>query len=124
MFKLSDSISDLLMLSRRSREYEFISEEFYAGLKALKQECGVKLVKIEFFYGSTLKVFKHFLESNEITHILDATNHPVSLLNKASIHPSEFIHKCGIPLLMVEKTALSSTRSTSVFREQELPAEV
>ncbi|RZL41144.1 MAG: hypothetical protein EOO93_30225, partial [Pedobacter sp.] len=28
-FKLSDSITDMLMLSRRSRDYENVSDEFY-----------------------------------------------------------------------------------------------
>ena len=31
-FKLSDSITDMLMLSRRSRDYENISDEFYQAL--------------------------------------------------------------------------------------------
>ena len=37
-FKLSDSITDMLMLSRRSRDYENVSDEFYTQLELYKQK--------------------------------------------------------------------------------------
>ncbi|EOR94516.1 : hypothetical protein [Arcticibacter svalbardensis MN12-7] len=102
MFKLSDSISDLLSLSKRNREYELISDEFYQCCYEIKKEFQqIKNLKIEFLYGSTLSMFRNFLEANEVNHILDVSDFGVYKLNKSSIDPSILIKRSGLPVITV-----------------------
>lgn len=109
LFKLSDSIHDLLLLSRRSKEYEHVSDAFY-------KQCGqvrnaheaVKSIRIEFFYGSTLSRFKNFIEANEIDYILHPEDCCVSPLNKTSVDPTILIDRCNVPLLRGRKKVLEA----------------
>ncbi|RYD89490.1 MAG: hypothetical protein EOP54_25520 [Sphingobacteriales bacterium] len=104
MFKLSDSISELLMLSKRSRDHAQISEEFYNGCALLKREYPQILeMKIEFLYGSTLSFFKNFIEDNDVTHIVNQDDCSAYKINKSSIDPAILIKKCGLPVLSVDK---------------------
>ncbi|WP_207422294.1 hypothetical protein [Desertivirga brevis] len=104
MFKLSDSISDLLMLSRRVKEYEYVSEDFYRECHELKLNCAeVKSVGIEFFYGGTLAAFKNFLETHEVDFILDPVSCNCTPLNKSSIDPSVLINRANLPILELQK---------------------
>ena len=62
-FKLSDSISELLMLSRRSREYDYIPEGFYERCNQIKAECAqVESIRTEFFFVSTETIGNPHLE--------------------------------------------------------------
>ncbi|MCD8741474.1 hypothetical protein LT679_12735 [Mucilaginibacter roseus] len=103
MFKLSDSITDLLMLSRRSREYEQVSDAFYNGCTALKKEYPqIGAIKVEFLYGSTLSMFKAFLEANAVNQVLDLKHCYAGKINKASIDPAILIQKSGLPVLPIK----------------------
>ena len=123
MFKLSDSIQDLLMLSRRSREYEYISDNFHQSLNRLKSECAVKSTRIEFFYGSTIGAFKNFLEANEVTYILDPVHCSVSALNKTSIAPDLLLKKCGTPTLSLAGRPPGTKRTPTTAVEDKVLAE-
>lgn len=104
LFRLSDSITDLLMLSRRSREFEYISDEFQEGCQDLKNAFQViKSIRIEFFYGSTLSMFKNFLEANEVDCILHPAFCSWEKLNKASIDPQNLFSKSGLPTVTILK---------------------
>src|SRR4051812_4045176 len=65
--QLSDSITELLMLKRRSREYLHIGSEFEDRLTYLRQQYPqqIGVLYAEFFYGSTVAVFKNYLEAKE-----------------------------------------------------------
>ncbi|MEJ7558504.1 MAG: hypothetical protein WKF66_09375 [Pedobacter sp.] len=110
MFKLSDSIGDLLMLSRRSREFENISDEFYTTCSSYKAQLkNLEAVKIEFFYGSTMSMFRNFLENHEVDCILNPINCSCGKINKSSIDPLTLIEKSKLPmvsLMQVQKEAL------------------
>ncbi len=100
MFKLSDSIGEMLMLSRRSREYENVSDEFYKGCVELRNQYDcVKAIKIDFLYGSTMSIFRTFLEDNEIDMVLDAQCCTYSQIHKSSIDPAVLVQRCGLPII-------------------------
>ncbi|MES2458339.1 MAG: hypothetical protein V4594_22465 [Bacteroidota bacterium] len=102
LFRLSDSITDLLMLSRRSREFEYVGDDFHKKCIALRNEIPeIKTLKIEFFYGSTLSMFRNFLEAQEVDGILHPELCSCQKLNPASIDPSSLVFKCGLPVLTV-----------------------
>ena len=105
MFKLSDSITDLLMLSRRNREYEKVSDEFYKRIPQTKQNYPqIANIRIEFLYGSTLSMFKDFLEDNEIDAVLESDSTAFNPIHKTSIDPSILVKKSGLPVLTANKT--------------------
>lgn len=105
LFKLSDSISDLLMLSRRSKEYEYVSDAFYQQCETLKNSfTNLNTIRIEFFYGSTLSMFKNFLEAHEVNGILHPEHCSCVNLNKSSINPAVLINKCGLPDVRILKS--------------------
>ncbi|ACU05862.1 MULTISPECIES: hypothetical protein [Pedobacter] len=122
LFRLSDSITDLLMLSRRSREFEYVSADFHKGCHELKRQLPeIKSFSIEFFYGTTLSMFRNFLEANEVDYILHPDFCSCEKLNKTSIDPSALIAKCGLPVLtLLKKCEDSFAQSVQVQEEESL----
>jgi len=119
LFKLSDSINDLLLLSRRSREYEHISDDFYQQCEEIKKVYKpVKTIKIEFFYGSTLTRFKNFIEANGIDYIVHPEDCSVSSIAKSSIDPSVLVDRCSVPLLRGKKVALTDVAPAGFQRQE------
>jgi len=101
MMKITDNIHELLMLSRRSAEHQHISAEFYNACALLKREHAnsINNIRIEFFYGSTVAVFKNFLEANEVDSIVMLQNYPYTMLNKNSIEPAILVNRSGIEVV-------------------------
>jgi hypothetical protein len=126
LFKVSDSITDLLMLSRRSREYDYISDDFYKRIREIKQEFAqVNAIRIEFFFGSTMVMFRNFIEANEVSHVLQVQDCTYMPLNKSSIDPFAFTAKLGLPLVSLielEKTTVHAVRER--YTEINMAAEV
>ncbi|WP_146198769.1 hypothetical protein [Pararcticibacter amylolyticus] len=102
MFKLSDSETELLLLSRRSSEFELVSDDFYRRCREIKLICpSVKSIKIEFFYGSTLSMLRNFIERNDVNYILNPLSCSVKKIHKYSIDPSVLLQKSGVPVIDV-----------------------
>lgn len=104
MMKITDNMSELLMLSRRSSEYRHISSEFHNTCASLKQTEGSSInhLRIEFFYGSTVAVFKNFLEANGVDTIVVLDNYDYQMLNKNSITPALLINRSGHDLIHID----------------------
>lgn len=109
LFHVADDIQDLLFSNYRKKEYEFVSAEF-------RQECKMltnlypdilKSVKIEFFYGNKLAVFKNFLDYNQADFIAYSKSYGIPKLSKSSIDALPVIMKCGIPVLDSEEISSS-----------------
>ncbi|QPH39217.1 hypothetical protein [Pedobacter endophyticus] len=95
-FKLSDSVTDMLMLNYRSRDYENISDEFYAQLNHYKAKYADRLnLGIEYFYGSTVVAFKNFLEALEVACIAYPKAYNFKPINKYSIDPKFLTGRSG-----------------------------
>jgi ABC-type sulfate transport system substrate-binding protein len=102
-FKLSDSITDMLMLSRRSRDYENVSDEFYQKLNYYKAKYPKHLesVRIEYFYGSTTAAFRNFIDALEVDCIAYAGNYNFTPINKYSIDPKYLTERSGCETIML-----------------------
>ncbi len=119
MFKLSDSITDLLMLSRRSREHELISEEFYNRAAIVQQKFSqIKSIKVDFFYGSTLSIFKNYMEANEIDCILHPKYCSYSKINSASLDCSTFVEKCKIEIINIKHVSAEEPQKLNQERQR------
>lgn len=124
LFRLSDSITDLLMLSRRSREFEHINDDFYSGCQELKANFPmISSIRVEFFYGSTLSMFKNFLDANQVDCILHPGFCHCEKLGKASIDPSALLAKSGLPMITIsKKDERSPAQTVPVLEEESLVA--
>jgi hypothetical protein len=100
-FKLSDSITDMLMLSRRSRDYENVSDEFYQQLNEYKKRYSNEISKIgiEYFYGSTVSAFKNFIEAFDVDCIAYPKDYNFKALNKYSIDPKFLTERSGCEVI-------------------------
>jgi len=102
--QLSDSISDLLLLSRRSREYQLIDEDFYACCTTLKNDYADQIVNItpDFFYGNTVAVFKNYLEAKETELIAMPENHSYARLTPNSFDPTILMQRSGYKIVTIK----------------------
>jgi len=124
MFKLSDSIGDLLMLSRRSREFENISDDFYNRCTTYKKQLSnIEEIKIEFFYGSTMSMFRNFLENHEVDCVLNPADCSYNKINKASIDPQTLIDKSGLPVVSLIKVSKQDAAKQPRFLQEQHFAE-
>ncbi|WP_443943990.1 hypothetical protein ACJVDH_13785 [Pedobacter sp. AW1-32] len=103
-FKLSDSITDMLMLSRRSRDYNNVSDDFYNTLSRYKENYSrqIAAIGIEYFYGSTVAAFKNFIENFEVEYIAYPTDYNFKSINKYSIDPKILIERSGRKIMYLD----------------------
>ncbi|KIO76672.1 hypothetical protein TH53_13420 [Pedobacter lusitanus] len=121
-YKLTDSISDLLMLSRRSTEYGQIPESFHRACYDFKKTHQGKIaaIGIEYFYGSTMAAFRNFAEAHEVDFIYCPEAYSFRQISKYSINPDVFLNKSGIPVIntvMEEKPAVKTNTTVSLEHE-------
>lgn len=120
LFKVSDSITELLMLSRRSREYDYVSDQFYQACERLKAKYPqIENVKVDFFYGSTLSMFRNYLEAHTIDAVLDLKHCSLKPLNKMSVNPEHLIQKCELEVFSLEARTQTSVRMRAQEQLQE-----
>jgi len=112
-FKLSDSITDMLMLSRRSRDYENVSDEFYNAINQFKSKypSQVNCIGIEYFYGSTVAAFKNFLEAFDVDYIAYLKNYNFKPINKYSIDPKFLTERSGCEVLYLNTLTVHNTEN-------------
>jgi len=122
LFHVADDIQDLLFSNYRKKEYEFVSEEFRHECEILKEvyPSTLKSIKIEFFYGSKLAVFKNFLDYNNADYIGYSKRYGMPKLSKSSIDALPVIMKCGLPLIDADKINESVSSNMENAREVSL----
>ncbi|MBL4676808.1 MAG: hypothetical protein JKY70_11495 [Mucilaginibacter sp.] len=120
VFKLSDSITDIMMLSRRSREYEQVSDEFFNTMEALrKQYTQINDVKIEFLYGSTLSMFKTFIELNEVDVVIELEDNEFNPIHRSSIDPTLLVKRSGLPVISTNNRTYAQIKQPEAEPVQE-----
>ncbi|GAA0534146.1 hypothetical protein [Chitinophaga japonensis] len=127
-FKMSDNIQELMMLSRRMKDYEHISDEFRAVCAQLQDRYPARInsIKVECFYGSTLAVFKNYLYGNDISLIVYDEQYRFEKVNKSSIDPLNIIKKSGCELLPLtintEKVTVGNLLQSELYKPTRLTA--
>jgi len=112
-FKLSDSITDMLMLSRRSRDYENVSDEFYQQLNQYKTKYSTQInaIGIEYFYGSTVAAFKNFIEAFDIERIAYLKEYNFTPINKYSIDPKILTERAGCEVIQLNTLTVHASEN-------------
>eukprot|EP01132_Coremiostelium_polycephalum_P016780 gene16780-20149_t len=120
MFKLSDSISELLLLSRRSREFEMVGDDFYKGCSQLKaQYPQIEGIRVEFLYGSTLSMFRNFLDANEVNAVFEPESRFMEKIHKYSIDPTVLVLKSGLPVVRLRKKIIQLKKEPVLSAKRE-----
>lgn len=112
-FKLSDSIADMLMLSRRSRDYENVSDEFYQQLNQAKAKYPdqINTIGIEYFYGSTVAAFKNFIEAFDVERIAYLKEYNFTPINKFSIDPKILTERSGCEVIQLNTLTVHASEN-------------
>lgn len=93
--ELSDSITDLLLLSKRTKEIELIPKSFENYCNCVQKEFErIKEVQFEYFYGNTIALFRNFLDANHIDEIVYDPLIKLQLITNVSSNPIEMIERC------------------------------
>jgi hypothetical protein len=105
MLKITDSISELLMLSRRSAEIRQIPDNFYIRCRELEKDYShlINRIHIDIFYGSTVAVFNNYLDAHNVDGIV-TPHDSYKLLFKNSIDPEKLINRCGTRVITLTET--------------------
>ncbi len=105
LFRIGDSIQDLLFSTYRKREHEFVSDQFKKDCNELLNLFGeiFHSYKIEFFYGNRLAPFKHFLEYHQVDGIAYSSSYGVPLISKSSLDASPIIKKAGVEVFDIDQ---------------------
>lgn len=122
-YKLTDSISDLLMLRRRTTEYGQIPNAFHDACYQFRADHAehIYTIGIEYFYGSTMAAFRNFLEANEVDAIFYPEDYNFLKITKYSIDPALFLKKSGLPLIKpAEQIATPAAGKADPIKEADL----
>lgn len=122
MLGITDSISELLMLSRRSAEYRHIPDAFYKACHEIRsnEANNVIDIHIEFFYGNTVAVFKNFLDANGVDAIVNLENYDYELLTEKSIDPAVLIYRGGKTIINADPALPMATEIAEPKEELEV----
>jgi hypothetical protein len=121
VFLMSDSITELMLLSRRRKEYDFISPEFWNRCKQLEYEHWPQInsIRVECFYGSTVAVFKNFLEGQKIDEIVYPQHYQFRKLSKMSLDPARLIARSGLEVKLLTSESMAK-EATPVSRKERI----
>lgn len=117
-FKMSDNMQELMMLSRRMKDYEHVSEEYRNVIAQLQKNYPARInnIRVECFYGSTVAVFKNFLFGNGISVIAYDEHYRFVKVNKNSIDPLNIIKKSGCALLPLNTGSREESLRIKILR--------
>ncbi|MBE7174869.1 MAG: hypothetical protein INR69_00605 [Mucilaginibacter polytrichastri] len=103
--KMSDSITEMLLLSHRTREQRMITQGLRDHCEDIRRQHGshIQSVNIDFFYGSTAAMFQDFIEANAVSAILFNSAYTYKKACKNSADPVRLIMRSGAPLYDVQK---------------------
>jgi hypothetical protein len=114
-FEISDSETDLL--TNRSKPYQsLLTESFRLSCKQLKDQYPKQLQKIcfKFMDGSTARLFRNFVDANEIDMIFCPDHYNYIPVHKQSVDPRPLFKKSGITVLRELNARRKNTAYESV----------
>lgn len=104
-YTLTDSITDLLMLNRRTAEYGLIPEAFHKACYELRQQNEtIAAIGIEYYYGNTIASFRNFAEAQEVDAIFYPSDYQFNKISRYSLDPAVLLSKSGLPVIVPVKT--------------------
>ncbi|QHT67056.1 hypothetical protein GXP67_10555 [Rhodocytophaga rosea] len=117
-FIMPDSISEIMSLTSRRKKCNFISPEFWNRCTQLEYEnAQINSIRFECVYGSTVAVFKQFLEGQHIDLVAYPQQYQFRKLSEWSFDPARLISKSGIEVKMI--TTIKLEKETGLVSRKE-----
>lgn len=100
---LTDSITDLLFLSKKKIVNQFITNEFNEACSVLQNKYASKInsIRKDIFTGFTQAAFNNYVEGNKIDQAFLPTEHQWKLNKRKSFDVVPFIQKSTLPIELV-----------------------
>lgn len=120
VFLLTDSVTELMLLSRRNRDYEHVSLQFWNRCVELEHTYRkhINSIRVKCFYGCTVAVFRNYLEGHGIDLIVYPEQYQFRKLCKESLDPAKLIARCGWEVLVLnQETPATESRHFSQEKE-------
>jgi hypothetical protein len=101
--RMPTSITDLMMLARRSAHHDLITDDYKDACEIIRNKyaSNIKLLKTEFLFGNTSAVFRNFLQYQNIDVIAYADKEEFRQAGKDSYNPAALIKKSKYPVYQV-----------------------
>jgi len=121
VFLLTDSINDLMLLSRRNKDYDHISPAFRNRCMELEREYRERIhsIRVECFYGCTAAVFRNYLEGHRIDRIVYPQHYQFRKLGKESVDPARLIANCGWAVQVLDQEIWAVEEAPPFSREKD-----
>lgn len=117
-----NSISGLLMMSKRLSVHQLYTQEFTEACEVLRNKytSAVQHIKVEFYYGATKTYLKNFLEARKIEAVLLAKDYTLKKPSRSSKDLYPELLSSGYPvhwerLQQAEQKAFADTASLSAL---------
>ncbi|UCS91738.1 hypothetical protein KZP23_13390 [Echinicola marina] len=106
--ELPDSMTDLLLFSKKKLLEELETDEFRASCQMLISKYDLNLIElsVDIFSGYNRRAFENYLEANEVDEIYALTDHEFSPKHKRSFDLMPFINKSSTHLIKVKWMSL------------------
>jgi len=100
-FDLNCQAPDRLGNSTRIPYAHLLTDEFRNACKRIKTANArtVQNIHIRHLYGSTVAVFRNFIDANDIDMIICPDHFVFNAVTPQSINPVKLFKKCGIPVI-------------------------
>ena len=120
-FEMPDSEQDVIGAGNKPH-LQVMNEEFRKGCKRLKEKYAGKIGNIyyKYMYGNTFRVFKNYLEFNEIDEIFFPDGYKLIQPHQRFVDPCSFISAAPVKLIREIPAMPASKPKQVVTRKQEL----
>ena len=100
-FEINCNAEDFLGSTRRLPYADVLTDEFRNGCRRLKTTFAkfVHQVNIRHMYGTSVSVFRNFIDANDIDVIIYPNNYIFQKVTACSVNPDKMFRKAGIPIL-------------------------
>jgi len=100
-FDINITAPDVLGNSRRLPYATLLTDEFRGACRRIKQNSGsfLKDLSIRHMYGSNVRVFRNFIDANDIDMIICPEDFVFNKVSPDSVNPEKMFRKSGVPVL-------------------------
>ncbi len=111
-FEISDDPFELLTGGPKATVSQLMTEGFRQACKQLKDSYPkvVNKISINWMHGSTVAVFRNFIDANDIDMICCPVEYTFKKSHKTSVDPQPFFKKSSLPMVkqLMERKVISS----------------
>ncbi len=113
-FTINITAPDVLGNPRRLPYAELLTDEFRSACRRISQKYPfVRDLSVKHMYGSNVRVFRNFIDANDIDMIICPEDFVFHKVSPRSVNPEKMFRKSGVPVLnpVLRKTTFINSSS-------------